>query len=88
MFEGKKVALVATGGSSRAVAHIGVIKACEEMGIQISSIIGASAGAIVAAYYGQNLNLDKLIDYCRPTLLKKYNSEILGWNQMVSLKNF
>lgn len=88
MFEGKRVALVATGGGSRAIAHIGVISACEEIGIKIDTIIGASAGAIIGAYYSQHLDLDKLIDHCRPTLLRKYNFERFGWHQMISIKNF
>ena len=35
MFEGKKVALVATGGGGRSIAHAGVIKACDKMGIKM-----------------------------------------------------
>lgn len=46
-----KIGLVLSGGGSRGVAHIGVIKALEEHGIVPSHIAGSSAGAIVGALY-------------------------------------
>ena len=57
-----KVAFVATGGAARGIAHLGVLRACEELGIQPSIFIGTSAGAIVAATYGQGVPLDVLLD--------------------------
>jgi NTE family protein len=43
--------LVLSGGGIRGLAHAGVIKALEEEGIYPSYIAGASAGAIVGAFY-------------------------------------
>lgn len=60
-----KVAFVGSGGAARGIAHLGVLKACEELGIRFSMFVGASAGAIVAATYGQNIPLDVLIDSYR-----------------------
>src|SRR5690606_36329913 len=60
-----KVAFVGAGGAARGIAHLGVLKACEELGIRFSMFVGASAGAIVAATYGQNIPLDVLIDSYR-----------------------
>jgi NTE family protein len=45
------VALVLGSGGSRGFAHIGVIKALEEAGIEPDIVTGASSGAIVAALY-------------------------------------
>jgi NTE family protein len=45
------VALVLGSGGSRGFAHIGVIKALEDAGIQADIVTGASSGAIVAALY-------------------------------------
>ena len=56
------VAFVGTGGAARGIAHLGVLKACEELGIVPSIFVGASAGAIVAATYGQGIPLDVLLD--------------------------
>lgn len=62
MIQKPKVAFVGTGGAARGIAHLGVIKACEELGIVPEIFVGASAGAIVAATYGQGIPLDVLID--------------------------
>src|SRR5687768_14862233 len=56
------VAFVGTGGAARGIAHLGVLKACEELGIRPTIFVGASAGAIIAATYGQGIPLDVLLD--------------------------
>lgn len=60
-----KVAFVGSGGAARGLAHLGVLKACEELGIVPTIFVGASAGALVAATYGQDIPLDVLIDAYR-----------------------
>lgn len=57
-----KIAFVGTGGAARGIAHLGVLKACEEFGIKPDIFVGASAGAVIAATYGQGIPLDVLID--------------------------
>ena len=87
MFEGKKVAFVASGGGGKGVAHMGVLKACESMGIKFDLLIGASAGAICIAYYSQSQDSEKLLDLLKPKREKKYNKQF-GWRNMISFKNF
>src|SRR3954466_6799148 len=60
-----KVAFVGSGGAARGLAHLGVLKACEEVGIVPSIFVGASAGALVGATYGQDIPLDVLLDAYR-----------------------
>ncbi|MGE0569137.1 MAG: patatin-like phospholipase family protein [Bacteroidia bacterium] len=48
--------LVLSGGAARGFAHIGVLKAIEEKGIEITHISGTSAGAIIGALYASGLN--------------------------------
>ncbi len=60
-----KVAFVGSGGAARGLAHLGVLKACEELGILPEIFVGASAGALVAATYGQDIPLDVLLDAYR-----------------------
>lgn len=43
--------LVLSGGGTRGIAHIGVLKALEEHNINITHIAGTSAGAIVGALF-------------------------------------
>ena len=57
-----KIAFVGSGGASRGLAHLGVLKACEELGIAPEIFVGASAGAMVSATYGQDIPLDVLLD--------------------------
>ncbi len=47
----KKIGLVLSGGGARGVAHIGVIQALEELGLQFSCVSGTSAGSIVGSLY-------------------------------------
>ncbi len=49
-----------------------MLKACEELGIRFDVFVGASAGAIVAATYGQGIPLDVLLDAYRLPWRRKY----------------
>lgn len=59
-----KIGLVLGGGGARGFFHIGVIKALQEMKVEISQISGSSIGAVVGAIYAHNpdMDFDKLID--------------------------
>jgi len=57
-----KIAFVGSGGAARGLSHLGVLKACEELGIEPEIFVGASAGALVSAMYGQDIPLDVLLD--------------------------
>jgi NTE family protein len=57
-----KVAFIGSGGAARGLAHLGVLKACEELGIHPEIYVGTSSGALVGATYGQDLPLDVLLD--------------------------
>jgi len=60
-----KIAFVASGGAARGLAHLGVLRACEELGLVPDIFVGASAGAIVGAMYGQDIPLDVILDAYR-----------------------
>ncbi len=51
MTEKKNVALVLASGGSRGLAHIGAIEVLEEHGFRITSVSGASMGALVGGIY-------------------------------------
>ena len=57
-----KIAFVASGGAARGLAHLGVLRACEELGLLPEVFVGTSAGAIVGAMYAQDIPLDVLLD--------------------------
>src|SRR5215211_1709705 len=60
-----KIAFVGSGGAARGLAHLGVLKACEELGIHPEIYVGTGAGALVGATYGQDIPLDVLLDAYR-----------------------
>lgn len=62
ILEAQSVGLVLSGGGSKGLAHIGVIKALEEEGIPIDYIGGTSMGAIVGACYAMGLTTDEIIN--------------------------
>lgn len=48
-----KVALVLAGGGAKGAAHIGVLKALEELRVPVDIITGTSMGSYVGAYTPQ-----------------------------------
>jgi len=61
MVYSQSVGLVLSGGGSKGLAHIGVIKALEEHRIPIDYIGGTSMGAIVGGCYAMGMNTDEMI---------------------------
>lgn len=63
--EGREpVGLVLTGGSARALAHIGVLKYLEEHGIVPDYIISNSMGSIIAMTYAAGMSPDQILRLC------------------------
>lgn len=54
------VSLVLSGGGSRAISHIGVIKAIEELNIPIDYIIGTSMGSVVGGLYSTGYCINEI----------------------------
>ncbi len=55
-----KVGLALGGGGARGVGHIGVLKALEELGVEISFISGTSAGSVIGAFYGGGYSVEQM----------------------------
>jgi NTE family protein len=51
-----RIGLVLSGGGARGSAHIGVLKALEELGVTVDMIAGTSMGAIIGAFYAAGYN--------------------------------
>ncbi len=82
------VAFVGTGGAARGIAHLGVLKACEELGIFPRIFVGASAGAIVGATYGQGVPLDVLLDGFRLPWKRKHHGPRFHMSTFFGLPRF
>lgn len=55
-----KTGIVLSGGAMRGVAHLGVLKAIEELDIKIDVICGTSIGAIVGAFYANGYKAEEI----------------------------
>jgi len=57
---GRAVGVVLSGGGARGLAHIGVVQALEEAGLEIDRWGGTSMGALVAAAYARGLSSEQI----------------------------
>lgn len=73
---GPTVALVLSGGGSRGIFQVGVLKAIEEAGIPVDMIVGTSMGSIVGGLYAAGYSIGELDSLARN----------LDWNQLLSLE--
>ena len=96
-----QIGLVLSGGAARGYAHIGVIRAFEEAGIEIDYISGSSMGAIIGLFYAagktpdeimeiaKSINKNRLVSFFPVTLRAKgldYLEEII--NENITEKTF
>ena len=63
MESSKKIGLVLSGGGYKGVAHIGALKAMEELGVRPDYISGTSAGAIVGSLYAAGRHWQEILDF-------------------------
>src|SRR5574344_914572 len=62
MINGKKIALVLSGGGSKGFAHIGVLNALENNGIIPDIIVGTSMGSVVGGLYASGMSTKEMTD--------------------------
>ena len=65
LLTGRAVGLVLSGGAVRGLAHLGVIKAMEELGIPVDWVGGTSMGAVMAACSAMGWDSDEAIAQAR-----------------------
>ena len=59
-YASKRIALVLGGGGLKGFAHLGVLRALEEIGIQPALYAGTSIGALIGAAYAGGLSVDDM----------------------------
>ncbi len=74
----EKTALVLSGGGARGFAHIGVLRALEEIGFYPDMIVGTSMGALIGALYASGNSSREIENYIRNT----------KWNKLFSPKPY
>ena len=79
-----KIGLVLSGGGARGIAHLGVIKALQEIGIQFNQIAGTSAGAITGALIAQGYSPDESLKIIESSSFVRHLRP--AWNRMGLLR--
>lgn len=74
-----RLGLVLSGGGVRGAAHIGALKALEELGIWVDVVSGTSAGAIVGAFYAAGFPTEEILTFFKETPLFHWSK--LSWNK-------
>src|SRR5690606_4466484 len=79
LFFNKKVAphrygIALGGGGARGFAHLGVLKALEELGIKPDVITGVSAGAIAGSFIAGGFSPDEVFEIMKENRLGNFTS--------------
>ncbi|WP_332853450.1 patatin-like phospholipase family protein [Duganella sp. S19_KUP01_CR8] len=69
-----KVALVLSGGGARGFAHIGVLRALQELRVPVDFVVGTSMGSVVGGAYAAGSSVEQLEQLVRRT----------DWNAVVA----
>lgn len=69
------ISLALGGGAARGMAHIGVLKVIEELGIHVDSVAGTSIGAIIGSLYCKGYSWKEIWEV----------AEELSWGELVKL---
>lgn len=86
-FRKKVVGIALSGGGSRGIAHLGVLKALEELGVDIQVVSGTSAGSIAAALYASGMNTDEIYNHMKNKKFIDYARIILPTDGLMNLDN-
>lgn len=70
-----KIGLVLSGGGAKGIAHIGILKAIEEAGIQIDYLTGTSMGSLVGGLYAIGYTPEQLMEIARSSNLQELFSD-------------
>ena len=60
-----KVGLALSGGGAKGIAHVGVIRAFEETGLDFDFVAGTSVGSLVGAAYCAGISWEEMAEFCR-----------------------
>ena len=82
----KKIGIALSGGGSRGIVHIGILKALDDAGIKISMVTGTSAGAIVGALFCAGYSPDNIMEIVKETKLIKYVRPAISFSGLLKLE--
>jgi len=84
-----RIGLCLSGGGAKGIAHIGVIKALQEVGIYPDVVSGTSAGSVVGALYAAGKTPEEMLEFVRDSSLFKIFRVVLpgdGFTKLTYLR--
>lgn len=82
-----KVGIVLSGGGIRGIAHLGVLKAFINAGIQFSHISGTSAGSIAGAFYAAGIDPEEGLNIFMKTKLLRFVRPAMGSLGLINIEH-
>ena len=82
-----RIAFIGSGGATKGIAHLGALKALEELGLRPDIYVGASSGAILAAFASQGFSADEMLQWFRPSW-RRGKTPLLGAQHFVGFPTF
>src|SRR6185436_5452222 len=79
MLLGRAVGVAFAGGGARAFAHIGMMRALREAGVNPEVFVGTSMGAIVAASHAAGWSYDEILERMRLAFVRSRPLGDLMW---------
>ncbi|CAN0575169.1 unnamed protein product [Ectocarpus sp. 12 AP-2014] len=86
--QSRSLGQVLSEGGVRGMAHIGVIKAMEEFGLEAEIVAGSSIGALVGALYANNNSVLDMMRFFKETPLFKYNYFAVAKPGLINTERF
>jgi NTE family protein len=83
-----KIGLVLSGGGARGVAHLGMLKALDELGVKVSAISGTSAGAIVGAFYSAGYKPEEILNIAKTQKFFGFSNLLFGKAGLFNMEAF
>ncbi|WP_218312896.1 patatin-like phospholipase family protein [Alteromonas antoniana] len=68
----KQIVPIFSGGGTRLPAHIGILKALEELQLEFKTIVGVSGGSIIAALHSTGYSIDDMLKLALTTDFKQF----------------
>ncbi len=72
-----RIGLVLSGGGAHGIAHLGVLKVMEEVGLRPDLITGTSMGSIIGGFYSMGYSVDSMVN-----LLKTMDWDLILSNKI------
>ena len=69
-----RVGICLSGGAARGLAHIGVLRAFEEEGIEFDCVSGSSIGALIGLFYASGKTPDEMLEISKTIKKSKLTS--------------